>query len=226
MSAVPLDCDPHGAAAGEDLRRTYFVDSESGQDSLDGQAPDRAWQSLDRVNAAELQPGDTVQFKCGGVWRGCLVPASGEEGASHLHIVRRRPKATGPRFGRAESSGRLGEGGRGPLGDIADGVPVGRTTARPAGRHVESSSGGRRERRNDSRRRSGGAPCALGQQWQRVSVEPRAALGTGIRIDKGACLMFTFRHGALSPFVSRVSASSSAAHPTHGMPRRGLSPPL
>ena len=58
----PLSCDPDGAAAGEDLRRTYFVDSESGQDSLDGQAPDRAWQSLERVNAAELQPGDTVRF--------------------------------------------------------------------------------------------------------------------------------------------------------------------
>ena len=57
----PLSCDPHGAAAGEDLRRTYFVDSESGRDSWDGQAPDRAWQSLERVNAAELRPGDTVR---------------------------------------------------------------------------------------------------------------------------------------------------------------------
>ena len=53
----------------------------TGQDSNDGQSPDHAWRSLDRVNAAELKPGDTVRFKCGGVWRGSLVPASGDEGA-------------------------------------------------------------------------------------------------------------------------------------------------
>jgi len=59
--------------------RTFYVDSENGQDSNGGRSEDRAWRSLDRVNAADLLPGDTVRFKCGGVWRGSLTPASGDE---------------------------------------------------------------------------------------------------------------------------------------------------
>lgn len=68
------------AAAGEATARTFFVDATAGQDSYDGHSPEHAWRSLDRVNAADLQPGDTVRFQCGGVWRGSLVPASGDEG--------------------------------------------------------------------------------------------------------------------------------------------------
>ncbi len=62
-------------------RRTFFVDSENGQDSADGQSEERAWRSLGRVNAAELKPGDTLRFKCGGIWRGSLLPDSGDETA-------------------------------------------------------------------------------------------------------------------------------------------------
>ncbi len=61
--------------------RTFHVDSKAGQDSNDGLAPDRAWQTLERVNTAELKPGDTVRFQCGSLWRGSLVPASGNERA-------------------------------------------------------------------------------------------------------------------------------------------------
>lgn len=61
--------------------RTFFVDSDRGQDSNDGQSVDRAWLSLDPVNAADLKPGDTVRFKCGGMWRGSLEPVSGDEQA-------------------------------------------------------------------------------------------------------------------------------------------------
>jgi hypothetical protein len=77
------DAGARAAGAGEspEGRRTFFVDSETGRDSDDGRSPDHAWRSLDRVNAAELKPGDTVRFKCGGTWRGSLVPASGDEGA-------------------------------------------------------------------------------------------------------------------------------------------------
>lgn len=69
------------AVGGNDGPRTFYVDSETGRDSDDGQSPDHAWRSLERVNAAELKPGDTIRFKCGGTWRGSLVPASGHEGA-------------------------------------------------------------------------------------------------------------------------------------------------
>ena len=41
--------------------RVFFVDSEGGQDGNDGLSEDHAWQTLERVNAAELKPGDTVR---------------------------------------------------------------------------------------------------------------------------------------------------------------------
>ncbi len=61
--------------------RTFYVDSEAGQDDHDGRTPERAWRSLSRVNAAELAPGDTVRFRRGGLWRGSLIPVSGRQGA-------------------------------------------------------------------------------------------------------------------------------------------------
>jgi len=66
-----------GTSAGNG--RTFYVDSEHGRDGDDGRSEKTAWRSLDRVNAAELEPGDTVRFRCGGVWRGSLVPTSGDE---------------------------------------------------------------------------------------------------------------------------------------------------
>lgn len=69
------------AAGGSFQGRTFYVDEQEGSDRDDGQSPDRVWRSLDRVNAADLQPGDTVRFKCGGVWRGSLVPVSGTQDA-------------------------------------------------------------------------------------------------------------------------------------------------
>lgn len=59
---------------------SYYVDSEGGNDANDGLQPESAWQSLARVNAATLAPGDEVLFKRGGLWRGVLVPRSGEPG--------------------------------------------------------------------------------------------------------------------------------------------------
>ena len=61
--------------------RTFYVDSDSGRDGDDGRSEERAWRSLDRVNTADLAPGDTIRFRCGGLWRGSLVPASGDENA-------------------------------------------------------------------------------------------------------------------------------------------------
>lgn len=58
----------------------YFVDSQAGDDARDGLSEAAAWKSLEKVNAAALQPGDVVRFKRGGLWRGSLVPRSGEEG--------------------------------------------------------------------------------------------------------------------------------------------------
>lgn len=68
-------------AAATEAPRTYYVDSEAGQDDANGCSEEHAWRSLERVNSAELNPGDTVRFKCGGLWRGTLEPASGDESA-------------------------------------------------------------------------------------------------------------------------------------------------
>jgi hypothetical protein len=60
----------------------YFVDAESGKDSNPGLSVTEPWQSVRRVNRAELQPGDTVRFKAGGVWRESLTCQGGAEGRS------------------------------------------------------------------------------------------------------------------------------------------------
>lgn len=53
-----------------------------GADDRDGRSPEQAWQTLARVNAAKLKPGDHVLFRRGDTWRGQLVPRSGTaEGA-------------------------------------------------------------------------------------------------------------------------------------------------
>lgn len=58
----------------------YFVDATSGDDDNSGRSPDEAWQSIERVNRAVLNPGDTVRLKAGNIWRESLRCRSGAEG--------------------------------------------------------------------------------------------------------------------------------------------------
>jgi hypothetical protein len=86
LAAAPLPTresliEESGELARPETRRTFFVDSEKGQDNADGLSEKQAWRSLGRVNAAELKPGDTLRFKRGGIWRGSLLPDSGDETA-------------------------------------------------------------------------------------------------------------------------------------------------
>jgi hypothetical protein len=60
---------------------TFHVDGETGDDAAAGTAESAAWRTLEKVNAAELIPGDRVLFRRGGLWRGQLVPQSGSNGA-------------------------------------------------------------------------------------------------------------------------------------------------
>jgi hypothetical protein len=53
---------------------TYYVDSLAGADGADGAGPERAWRTLDRVNAQPLEPGDAVLFRAGCEWTGQLRP--------------------------------------------------------------------------------------------------------------------------------------------------------
>ena len=58
--------------------RTYFVDSQSGDDAREGLSSSTAWKSLERANKAELKPGDRMLFRRGGLWRGVLDLKSGD----------------------------------------------------------------------------------------------------------------------------------------------------
>ena len=61
----------------------YYVDAFKGDDGKTGLSPDAAWQTLKRINSAEIKPGDRVLFKRGQIWRGTLNPVSGK----HNHPV-------------------------------------------------------------------------------------------------------------------------------------------
>lgn len=61
---------------------TYYVDSQSGNDSNSGTSPSSAWRSLARVNSATLSPNDSLLLRRGSVWREQLnFPSSGAVGA-------------------------------------------------------------------------------------------------------------------------------------------------
>jgi hypothetical protein len=60
---------------------TYYVDAKNGNDGNSGTSPTSAWKSLERVGGFQFQPGDSVLFKRGEIWREQLnFPSSGAEG--------------------------------------------------------------------------------------------------------------------------------------------------
>lgn len=66
---------------------TYYIDSESGADSNCGQSPRMAWNSLQRVNQEVFQPGDTILFKVGTVYRGQQLNLHGSGSKAEPIIV-------------------------------------------------------------------------------------------------------------------------------------------
>ncbi|MFI6813670.1 hypothetical protein ACIBG7_14715 [Nonomuraea sp. NPDC050328] len=69
MPAVPLS---ESGTAGT----TYFVDSRQGDDNAAGTSAAKPWRSLDKVNTADLKPGDAISFRRGGSWEGALTLAA------------------------------------------------------------------------------------------------------------------------------------------------------
>jgi hypothetical protein len=57
--------------------RSYYLDSNSGDDSNSGLSPSKAWRTIGKVNSITLAPGDTVYFRRGAVWRETLEPRNG-----------------------------------------------------------------------------------------------------------------------------------------------------
>ncbi|CAG0927080.1 hypothetical protein TFLX_00341 [Thermoflexales bacterium] len=74
ISAVrPLSASPTAV--------TYYVSSSTGDDDDDGLSEEKAFATLAKVNALNLQPGDRVLLKCGDVWRAeqLILSKSGTE---------------------------------------------------------------------------------------------------------------------------------------------------
>ena len=73
MSPVESTANPNGV--------DYYVDASLGSDSNNGTSPSTAWQSLEKVNNTQFQPGDRILFKAGELWIGQLHPkGSGTDG--------------------------------------------------------------------------------------------------------------------------------------------------
>ncbi|MGA2925834.1 MAG: right-handed parallel beta-helix repeat-containing protein [Solirubrobacteraceae bacterium] len=64
----------------------YYV-SPTGSDSNAGTSPCAAWQSMNKVDAARLQPGDTVAFEGGQTFMQPLAPWNGTRGGPGQPIV-------------------------------------------------------------------------------------------------------------------------------------------
>lgn len=51
---------------------TYYLDSKDGNDSQSGLSKDKAWKTLDKINALVLMPGDSVLFRSSTIYSGQL----------------------------------------------------------------------------------------------------------------------------------------------------------
>ena len=76
----------HSTAYAATSTQTYFVDSQSGNDSNDGKSDTKAWKSLDKVNSFTFKPGDHILFKAGGVWNGQLYPKGSGNSNAYIYI--------------------------------------------------------------------------------------------------------------------------------------------
>lgn len=63
-----------------------FYVSNSGDDSADGQTPETAWQTVERVNKEHFIPGDQILFECGGKWENQTLQPQGN-GSKEARIV-------------------------------------------------------------------------------------------------------------------------------------------
>ena len=55
----------------------YFVDSQRGDDQRDGRSAERAWRSIEKVNATTFAPGDRVLLRAGSRWEGVSLHPKG-----------------------------------------------------------------------------------------------------------------------------------------------------
>jgi hypothetical protein len=69
LGETGVDC---GGSCGVCKKATYFV-SNQGSDSSSGTLPTAPWKTISKVNGASFQPGDSILFRRGDVWRETLA---------------------------------------------------------------------------------------------------------------------------------------------------------
>lgn len=200
--------EAHGAG------RTFYVDSQTGQDSNDGQAPEHAWRGLERVNTATLQPGDTVRFRRGGQWRGSLFPVSGDE--------------TGPvtytSFGEGEKPLILGSLPRNRPQDwvqVSDKIWATLPMEYQVGQAVTDLQQGQWSRHHEAGARVEltRVPDPAGAIVRLVCTQSGSATnhvqlwGPTVRAEKGSILLFTFRARSNKPFRLSGITITESGHP-------------
>ena len=100
LSLVILCCCSNALAV------TYYVDASNGNNSWSGTTPNASstngpWQSIDKVNAAPLQPGDQILFSCGQTWYEPLKPHTNGTTTAKIYFgsypsqCNNKPKITG-----------------------------------------------------------------------------------------------------------------------------------
>jgi len=79
FSTVGLVPPTHEAKA---AGTTYYVDATGGLDTNDGLTTGAAWKTISKVNSSAFNPGDSIYFKKGEIWReGLTPPSSGAVGS-------------------------------------------------------------------------------------------------------------------------------------------------
>ena len=74
---------------------SYYVDSTAGDDTNSGASPEKAWRSLEKINATTFQPGDKLLLKAGASWSGRLHP-QGSGNATNRIVLDRYGGGTPP----------------------------------------------------------------------------------------------------------------------------------
>ncbi len=196
-----LACGEAISAPASSGPRTFYVDAAAGCDTASGESPDHAWRSLDRVSEAELKPGDTVRFKCGGMWRGTLAPASGDEGTPVTYTT----------FGDGPKPLILGSVPRNRPSDWVQvrpnlwatlpveyqlGKPIPALATGAWSRHQEAGARVELSRVKDPAGTILHLVCT-----QSGSASNHVQLwGPTLQVEKGTCLFFTFRVRSSKPF--------------------------
>ncbi len=72
---------------------TYYVDSNGGNDSNEGTSEGKAFRTLDKVNALDLEPGNTVLLKKGSVFEDQALKFTKEDSGKNIYLWRGKKTA-------------------------------------------------------------------------------------------------------------------------------------